>query len=49
MPCPEEFGNGQLKHLGGLNVRHLPELLHQFRDIHKPGEPGIQTITGPIR
>jgi len=24
---------------------HLPELLHQFWDIHKPGEPGVQTIT----
>ena len=37
-----------------LNTRfarfvNVPELMQQFRDIHKPGEPGVQTITGPIR
>ena len=41
--------NRQFQHIGGLNIRHLPEHVDQLRKVVEPGEPGLGPVTGALR
>ena len=40
---------GQMKLIGGFNVRHLFEQVHQLREIEKLGEAGARPVAGAFR
>ena len=39
-----DLRHGQFEHVGRLNIRDLPELLHQLRNIYEPGKSCIQSV-----
>ena len=40
---------GQVQLVGGLDVRHFFEQVHQFRQVEKLGESSARPIAGPFR
>ena len=40
---------GQVKLIGGFDVRHLFEKVHQLREIEKLGEAGARSVAGALR
>ena len=43
------FRGGQVQLVGGLDVRHLFEQVHQLRQVEKLGESGARPIAGSLR
>ena len=43
------FWGGQVQLVGGLDVRHLFEQVHQLRQVEKLGESGARPIAGSLR
>ena len=43
------FGDGQVQHIGGLNVRRLLEHGHELRQIVEAGEAGFGAVAGALR
>jgi len=43
------FWGGQVQPVGGLDVRHLFEQVHQLRQVEKLGESGARPIAGSLR
>ena len=41
--------NRELQHIGGLNIRHLPEHQHQLRQVEKLGKAGFRPVIGSLR
>ena len=41
--------NRKMKLIGGLNVRHFLEDIHEFRKIEELRKPGSRSVSGPFR
>jgi len=45
---PAQFWYWQLEHFLRLNIRNLPKLLHEFRDVDEAREARVEPVAGTI-